>query len=286
MKRKFIVIISIILVIVASVIPIYAQSENSNIKAKVTENNGVEEIESKDELTKKTQNVTVRILEGEYENEEYEMVYVISENTESITSNIELKEDDNILVEIEEEEGEITNIIYKEIVNNNYTLYIVGIILIILLIIIGKNIGIMPVIIYLITIVLVSVIFIISMKMGWNLILVSSIISFMITVFYIIKANGMNKKTLIMILESILSVSVAGILINILFDAMGLANINIKITENFVNIKELICSCIIVISCGICNLIILVKLNIDYFINRPYKTKSDNIIKGQRSLKL
>ena len=73
------------------------------------------------------QNVTIRILEGEYENEEYEMSYIISENVEdSITSNIELKKDDNVLVNIEEKDGEVTNITYKEKIDRNYILYALG----------------------------------------------------------------------------------------------------------------------------------------------------------------
>ena len=141
-------------------------------------------------------------------------------------------------------------------------------------------------ILYFLTMILLDFIIIFSMKMGWNLILVSSILSFMITATCMVRANGINIKTLYMILKSIISISFAGILISIIFDTMKLTNINIKITSNLVNLKELICSLMILVSCGICNLILLIKLNKDTFINRPYKTKSDNIIEGQRSLKL
>lgn len=286
MKKYISVIILLIIAITTISQTVYAQNENFNIKAKVLENDGIEEIKQDEGITKKVQKVTIRILEGEYENEEYEMTHVILENEESITTNIELKEDDNILVNVEEKDGEITNVTYKEIINQSYVLYIVGAILILLLIIIGINTAIMPIIPYIITMILVSFILIFSMKMGWNLILVSSILALAITLIYITKANGINIKTLYMILGSVISIAFAGILMSILFDIMGLSNINIKITDNFVNVKELICSSIILIGCGLCNLIILVKLNIDSFINKPYKTKSDNIIEGQRSLKL
>jgi len=286
MKKHVAIIVAMVLIFALSV-TVLAESETVQIKAKVVENNGVQEETKENEPTKKVQNVTVRILEGEYENEEYEMVYVISEDVENnITSNLELNEKDNILVNIEEKDGEITKITYKENIKQNYTLFVLGAIILIVLIIIGINTSIVSVIIYLLTITLTIFSLIFSMKMGWNLILVASILSFLITVFYITRANGMNKKTLSMIFVSILSITFAGILMYVLFDIMGLANINIKVTENFVNIKDLICSCIIVVSCGVSNLIILVKLNIDSFFNRPYKTKSDNIIKGQRSLKL
>lgn len=285
--KKLIVTIFIILILLANVGPSYAQNESEGVTAQIVEVKGLEETSNENEANKRVQNVTVRILEGEYENEEYEMVYVISEDTEnSIVSNTELKEEENILVTISEKEGEVTDITYKEKINKNYTMYAIGIILAISLIIIGTKKGLMPIIVYFITIILVIILLIFSMKMGWNLILVSSVFSALITIFYITRANGINNKTFVMILGSIISIAFAGTLMNILFDAMGLANINVKITDNFVNIKNLICSCIIVVSCGISNLIILVKLNIEAFFNKSYKTKSDNIIEGQRSLKL
>ena len=285
--KRLIAIIFIILIILANGILSYAQNEYDGVKAQVIEDKGVKEILNENDTNKKVQNITVRILEGEYENEEYDMVYVISEDTENvITSNINLKEEENILVTISEKEGEVTSVTYKEKININYTVYVIGIILAISLIIIGIKKGLIPIIVYFITIILVIFLLIFSMKMGWNLIIVSSILSFLITIFYITRANGINSKTFFMILGSTLSIGFAGILMNILYDAIGLANINVKITENFVNIKQLICSCIIVVSCGLSNLIILVKLNIESFFNRSYKIKSDNLIEGQRSLKL
>lgn len=285
--KRLIAIIYIILIIVANVTICYARNENDGVKAQVVVNKGLEEILNENQTNKKVQNIIVRILEGEYENEEYDMVYVISEDNENeLTSNVELKEEENIIVTILEENGEVTSITYKEKINKNYTLYVIGIILVISLIIIGRKKGMVPIVIYFMTIALVIFLLIFSMKMGWNLILVSSIVSFLITIFYITRANGINSKTFVMILGSILSVAFAGTLMNVLYDAMEIANINVKITENFVNIKELICSCIIVVSCGLSNLIILVKLNIEAFFNKSYKTKSDNIIEGQRSLRL
>ena len=40
------------------------------------------------------QKVLVRILEGEYENEDYEMEYLISKDIDNITNNVELNEDE------------------------------------------------------------------------------------------------------------------------------------------------------------------------------------------------
>ena len=133
MKKNITIIVVAIFIILSIVLPVYAEGETSDVKAKIVTNSGIENIQKENKPTKKVQNVKVRILEGEYENEEYDMQYVISEEAESITSNVELKEDDNVLVRIEEKEGEITNINYIETVNINYTLYIVGAVLLIIL---------------------------------------------------------------------------------------------------------------------------------------------------------
>ena len=69
-------------------LPVYAENEVINVKAKVVENKGIEEIQKENESTKKVQNLKVRILEGEFENEEYEMQYIITEDTKDITSNV------------------------------------------------------------------------------------------------------------------------------------------------------------------------------------------------------
>lgn len=283
MKKYISVIILLIIAITTISQTVYAQDENFNIKAKVIKNDGIEEIEQDEGITKKVQKVTIRILEGEYENEEYEMTYVILENEESITANIELKEDNNILVNVEEKDGEITNITYKEIINQNYTFYIIGAILIILLLIFSRK---RAAIIYLVTILLISYILLFGMQQGWNLILIASILSLAITIAVFISANGMKIESVAMILKAVLGIAISGILMYLLFDIMKLNNINVKITESLVNIKDLICSVTMLFACGIYNAITISAQYIFYSNNKPYKTKSDNIIEGQRSLKL
>ena len=281
MKKYISVIILLIIAIISQIV--YAQNEYSTIKAKVIKNDGIEKVKQDDEIEKQIQKVTIRVLEGEYENEEYEMNYIISEDTQSITSNIELKENSNILVEIEEKDGEITNINYKETINQSYILYTIGAILIILLLILSRK---RATIIYLITILLVSYIFVFSMQQGWNLILIASILSLAITIAMFISLNGMKIESIGMILKAVLGISISGILMYLLFDIMGLNDINVKITESLVNIKDLICSITMLFACGIYNSITISAQYIFYANNKKYKTKSDNIIEGQRSLKL
>ena len=283
MKKYLITIILFVVIISSVTITICAENETVNVKAKIIENKEIEEIQKENEPTKKVQNLLVRILEGEYKDEEYAMVYIISKDIEDVTANIELKENDNILVSLEEKDGEVTNITYVEIIESSYILYIIGTILILILLITSRN---RASIIYLLTIVLVGIIVILSLQNGWNLILVSSIISLLITIILFISINKMKKETIIMIIKAILGIAISGILAYLLFDIMNLESINIKVVDRRVSIKELICAITILFSQGLYNAIAISAQYIFYANNKPYKTKSDNIIEGQRSLKL
>ena len=281
--KKYLPIILTIFILFGFALPIFAENMIEEVKAKVVETNTVEEVKEEGKPTKKVQGVTVRIQEGEFENEEYEMEHIITEDVDSITSNVELKKDINIKVALEENEGEVTNVTYVETVKQNYTLYIVGAILIMLLLVISRK---RATLIYLLTIILSGFIVIFSLQNGWNIILVCSILSLLITIILFISINKMNGKTLFMIIKAIIAIAVSGVLIYVLFDIMNLESINIKITDKNVNIKDLICSATILFSCGIYNAIAISGQYIFYTANKSYKTKSDNIIEGQRSLKL
>ena len=283
MKKYLITIILFVIIISTITITIYAENELINVKAKIIGNKGIEEIKIENEPTKKVQNLLVRILEGEYEDEEYEMVYLISKDIEDVATNMELKENNNILVSLEEKDGEVTNITYVKTIESSYILYIIGAVLILVLLIISRK---RATIIYFATIILSVGIIIFSIQNGWNLILISSILSLLITTILFISLNKINKEPVIMIIRAILAIAVSGILTYLLFDIMNLESINIKITDKLVNIKDLICSATILFSCGIYNAIAISAQYIFYSTNKPYKTKSDNIIEGQRSLKL
>ena len=286
MKTKVVVIVAIILMIISSIIPVYAEGDYTNVKAKVIENKGVQELEQEDGTIKKEQSTEIRILEGEFEHEEYEMNYIISEDVNNLSSNPELKKDDVILVSIEEKDGEITGVTYKETVNQNYYLYAILVALIILAIVIARKNAIKPLIAFILTILAIAAVFIFAVYLKWNLILISSLVSLVVTVFIAIKVNGINKKTGLMIACSIVATAIAGITAYILFDLLKLININIKISETFISIKQLFVTATILFGGVLADIIVLSSLNIYNFLNKPYKRKSDNIIEGQRSLKL
>jgi len=286
MKTKLAVIISIVLIGVLSIIPVYAESDFNTVKAKVIENKGVQELTGENGITKKEQSTKIRILEGEYEHEEYEMIYIISQDISSLTSNTELKENDIILINIEEQDGEVTGVTYKQTVNQNYYLYAVLVALIVLAIVIARKNAIKPLIAFIFSILLVLGVLILAINQKWNLILISSAVSLVVTIFIAIKVNGINKKTYLMIACSIVGTAIAGIIAYILFDLLKLTNVNIKIAESFINIREIFVVATILFGGVLADIIVLSSLNIFNFLNKPYKRKSDNIIQGQRSLKL
>jgi len=286
MKTKLVVIIAIILIIISSIIPVYAEDYYTTVKAKVIENKEVQEIFGENGVTKIEQNTEIRILQGEFEHEEYEMTYVISENKNGLILNTELKENDIILVSLEEKDGEITSVSYKETINQNYYLYAILVVLIVLAIVIARKNAIKPLIAFVFSILLVLGVFILAINQKWNLILISSAVSLVVIVFITVKVNGINKKTWLMIACSIVGTAIAGIISYVLFDLLKITNINIRISESFINIKQLFVTATILFGGVLSNIIVLSSLNIFNFLNKPYKRKSDNIIQGQRSLKL
>ena len=286
MKTKVVVIVSIILILTLSIIPVYAYEDYNSVEAKVIEDKGVQEVKQENGLVKEEQSIKIRILEGEYEHEEYEMTYIIKEDVEAITSNIKLQKDDIILVNIEEKEGEVTKVSYIEKLNRNYGLYIILAILIILAIGIAKKNAIKPLIAFIFTILVIAGVFIFSVYQNWNLILISSAVSLVVTIFIAIKVNGINKKTGVMVACSIVGTAIAAIIAYILFDILRMTNVNFIIADKFINLKQLFVSSTILFSGVLADIIVLSSLNIFTFLNKPYKRKSDNIIHGQRSLKL
>ena len=287
MKRKFIMALIVSLVILTNCILVYAtESEFEDVEAKVVKAGDANNVEQETGITKIIQETEVRILEGEYENEEYEMNYIISEDINSITSKVELKEDDMILVSIEQKDGEILNVKYKEVINRNYMLYIVLLVLIVLVLVIGKKYVIKPLIVYIVSIMLICFICMLAIQNMWNLILIASIVSIIITVSVSVKVNGITKKTIAMILCSVVGCAIAGILMYILYDIMMPNNVEIKMGKGIVNLKEMLCAISILFGGIFANIITLSSFNMFSFLNKPYKTKSDNIIDGKRSLKI
>lgn len=187
--KKIITLLVVIFIILGVSLPIYAQDESTNIKARVVKTEKTQEEKQEDGKIQQVQKTTIKILEGEYEDEEYQMSYILSDDIESPISNPELKEKENILVTIEEKDGEIININYQDTLTPNYMLYVILVILIIELFVMAKGKVVKPIVMYLITIVLASALFALSILNNWNLIWIAGIIAILITAYSFILAN-------------------------------------------------------------------------------------------------
>lgn len=286
MKR--IIAIILIFFLLITTFSVYAQNEYTNLKAKVVESIKIEEKEENGK-TKKVQQLNIRMLEGDYEQEEYEMEYVLSEDIEQPNIKPQLQKNDLILVNISENEGEISNIDFQELINYHYEIYIIVIVLIALALIFKKNKVTIPVISLLLSIAVIYFIFVMNISKNINLIILAAITSIIIVLLTSIISNGINKKTFIMVLFNLIGIVLNTGIIYILVSIIGLSG-NLwcgGIVKEYINIKDLILSIGIISSSILCvpisNIVIMLNADANKLF---YKVKSDNIIDGQRSLKL
>ncbi len=251
MMQKGLKIIGVIFCIFMIIIPVYANSEYTNIEAKVVENNGKKEIKQDNDVVKEVQDVTIRILEGDYENEEHNVEYVLSENKENENSKDELSKDNRVLVNIEEEEGEISSITIQEIVRTN-DLWLPLAVLIVLLLLIGGKKGIKPIIICALVFLIIFFVFFGGLSKGWNSVLMSIITAVAINIVVSIGLNGIGNKSFIVALSSTIEALICGAIALGYFKLTKLSGeiLNISIFKLAFNIKELLYSGAILSSCG------------------------------------
>lgn len=266
MKKKLVIAILMALIVLTGIVQVYAQTEYESVKAQVVEDKGTQEVKQEDGTTKKTQSTEVRILEGEYENEEYEMEYVLTDDVESVNAKPDLKENDSVIVNIQEKDGEISSIQVQDIVRHNYIIYM-GIIFLVLILIIGRKKAIRPILIFLIIVATVYFIFITNIQEGANIILMSVITSFIITLATSVIINGFNKKMLMVVICAIIEIGISGIFVYVLFDILKLSGemMNVEISNISINIKSLVCSGAIITCSGVCTM--LAGLIINYLEN-------------------
>ena len=251
MIQKGLKIIGVIFCIFMIIIPVYANSEYTNIEAKVVENNGKKEIKQDNDVVKEVQDVTIRILEGDYENEEHNVEYVLSENKENENSKDELSKDNRVLVNIEEEEGEISSITIQKIVRTN-DLWLPLAVLIVLLLLIGGKKGIKPIIICALVFLIIFFVFFGGLSKGWNSVLMSIITAVAINIVVSIGLNGIGNKSFIVALSSTIEALICGAIALGYFKLTKLSGeiLNISIFKLAFNIKELLYSGAILSSCG------------------------------------
>ena len=253
MKKYILKIMMIIGSLVVISIPVYAQAEDNDVDAKVIKNLGTEEVKQENGITQEIQSVTIRILEGEYENEEHDVKYVLSENIENQNSKDELLEDNKIRVNIQENDGEISSISIQEITEKK-DVFILLFVFLALVLLIGRKKAIKPIIICLLTVLSIYFIFIYSTSKGWNMLLMSFVTVLVVNIIISVILNGIGRKASIVVMSSMLGVAICGLTAFIYFKFTQLPERiwNISIFEFSFNIKELLNSGVVLTSSGIC----------------------------------
>ena len=204
--------------------------------------------------TKRIQKVTINILEGEYENEEYELDYTISENINNKNSKAQLKDNQVIFVTIESNDGEISNVKVIESSKQNYFIYMI-IFSCLLILLIGKKKAIKPLILFSF-LVLYIFLYVISVKNNSNIIFITFVFSTLINITITISMNGFSSKTISSMFSCLVGSFLSGIIIFTLYNVTGLnGNImNVEIGNVAIGLKELIASGAILTSTGICSI--------------------------------
>lgn len=256
MNKKIIAIVLLILIISAQFITLYAKDEFANIKAKVVKLDKIEDVAQDEEAstTKRIQKVTIKILEGEYENEEYELDYTISENINNKNSKAQLKDNQVIFVTIESNDGEISNVKVIESSKQNYFIYMI-VFSCLLILLIGKKKAIKPLILFSF-LALYIFLYVISVKNNSNIIFMTFVFSTLINITITISMNGFSSKTISSMFSCLVGSFLSGIIIFTLYNVTGLnGNImNVEIGNVSIGLKELIASGVILTSTGICSI--------------------------------
>ena len=287
--KKSIISFLIIFLILGIGLSVYANEEKTNAKAKVIETQEIIEVKQENsEDIQKIHEVKVRILEGEYKNEEYDLEYTLAESADDIYTKSELQKNSKIIVTLEEKDGEVTSVSFKENISYGYIICTVILGLLILLLMLQKK-SIKPLIISAIIVLSIGGIFMINAYKDFDLLITTIIVSLIDIILISLLISGLNKKMFVTVVFTIIEVIITAMIMYILVNVMqisgnilcsGLIKAHVDINNLLIAIGILTSSIIGVILSGII-------MNITEDASKLlYKTKSNNIIEGQRSLKL
>lgn len=162
---------------------------------------------SPDEFGQGYQEVTLKIISGDYADE----VFVIENHLpKNIAYRIEVAKNDQVIVAIDEM-GEEKQIYISDYYRNNILIILVFIFLA-LLILIGKVKGFKSVITISLTMFLIFKVLIPGILNGYNSLILSIVISTIITIVTIFIVSGLNKKSLAAIIGTVSGVVIAGVI--------------------------------------------------------------------------
>lgn len=153
-------------------------------------------------ITDTYQEVTVEILNGEYETEEFTTNYNLSYDIEGKIKAYELEEGDKVNVQISKDEKGKVSVTIQEIIKTPYIFLIFGLFLLSILLVGGKQ-GLKAILGLIVTIIAVCFILIKGIYAGQNAILMTVITSAVIIFFTFVIIGGFSKKIVTAALRNI-----------------------------------------------------------------------------------
>lgn len=232
-------------------------SETIEVEAEVIEAGEVRKVTT-GTVEDTVQEVTIEILEGEYETKEYTTDYVLSYDIDGKILAYELNEGDKVIAQIaKSDDGEIT-VTVQDVQRNNY-ITIMFILFLASVIGVGGKQGIKAVIGLLITILAVWFILVKGIFAGWNPIWTSIGTSAVIIVLTFLVIGGISRKIVTAAIGTLGGVVMAGVMAAIFSHLAKLSGacedaiqLSINMTTITFNFRDLIFAGIVVSALGAC----------------------------------
>lgn len=226
-------------------------------KAMVTETGEIKDIKT-GSITDTIQEVTIEILDGEYEAKEFTTNYVLSYDIDGKIKAYELEVGDKVNVQIvEDENGNVTATV-QEPIRNHYIVAMFGLFLLSIVLIGGKQ-GIKAILGLLITILAVYFVLIKGIYLGHNAILMTIATSAIIIILTFIIIGGFSKKILTAALGTlggVISSGIVAIIFGHLAKLAGACEDAIQLSMNMTsvnfNFRDLIFAGIVISALGAC----------------------------------
>ena len=231
--------------------------ETVRIKARIVSTGNIYD-DTSTGFTAKTQEVAVRVLEGEYKNKVFPSKYVLSYDIDNKILCYPLDKHNTVFIQINTIDGEIQNVLVEDVVRQNYIFWMIAVFFVLILLIGGKQ-GIKAILSLVITILLIAFVTVQSIFNGHSPITMSILTCVITIILCFIITGGINKKTLTAMLGTsggvILSAIVAilfGYLAKLSGGGEEAVMLSINAAHISFNFRELLYAGIVISSLGAC----------------------------------
>lgn len=233
------------------------QTRQIQTQAIVIKTGEIKEIKT-ESITDTVQEVTIEILEGEFEAKEFTTNYILSYDIDGKIKAYELEEGDKVSVELSIDQNDDITVTVQNVVRDTYIWLMFGIFLLSIILVGGKQ-GIKAIVGLIITILSVYFILIKGIYLGHNAILMTILTSAVIIGLTFIIIGGFNKKILTAALGTLGGVVSSGIVATIFSHLAKLSGgcedaiqLSMNMTTINFNFRELIFAGIVISALGAC----------------------------------